>query len=429
MISVCLISLGCPKNLVDSETILGALAAAGYVITAPVEDAEIIIINTCAFIMPAVREALDEIFYCTGLKKKGSCRCLIVTGCLTQRYGAQLARLIPEVDAWFGVNAAAELLYYLGKTPVAGTIYPRMLATPPFYAYLKIAEGCAHNCAYCLIPKIRGPLTSKPLGDIYREAIQLVEGGVREIILVAQDTGSYGRDLAEKPSLAMVLKELAGIPELKWIRLLYLSPASITPELIETIRSESKICHYLDLPLQHANRNVLRRMGRIGVAETYLELITELRSCIPDLVVRTTLLTGFPGEDQQAFQELLDFVAEAEFDRLGVFPYYHEEGSRSFRYGETVSYFQKRKRRRRIMQLQRGISRKKNEAFLGMVLSVLIERSLGNGVCLGRSYREAPEIDPKIVVRGDGLVPGSFVNVRITQACTFDLAGVVAGDH
>jgi len=429
-----MVSLGCPKNLVDSENLLGLIASKGYVITSSLEEAEIIIINTCGFIRPAVQEALGEILQCVELKKNGKCRHLIVAGCLTQRYGvAELTEKIPEVDLWLGVNTPHKVLDYLYKAyhqekiSKAPDDSPRLLTTPPFTAYLKIAEGCSHSCAYCLIPSLRGRLKSRPLDEIRREASALVANGVKELVLVAQDTGAYGKDLAGNPSLAVVLKELAGIPDLQWIRILYLNPSSIMPELVETIQHEPKICRYLDIPMQHASSKVLRKMGRKGDAGEYLKLIDSLRSRIPGLVLRTTLMTGFPGEDEQAFQELLEFVKKAQFDRLGVFPYYHEEGTRSFREKETVSFFEKRRRRREILKLQSSISRRKNEAAVGKNLPVLIEKKLGKNVYTGRSYREAPDIDPKIIVRGEDLRPGNFVNVIIRQAYTFDLAGTT--DH
>ncbi|MDH7578445.1 MAG: 30S ribosomal protein S12 methylthiotransferase RimO [Bacillota bacterium] len=438
MTLVNMISLGCPKNLVDSEAMLGVLAAHGYTVTTSLEAAELIIINTCSFIRPAVKEALNTIFYCLEFKKKGACRYLVVTGCFPQRYGPQLAKLIPEVDVWLGVDAAPLLLDSLQKTFAGEKVvrcpsaenretsvnHPRLLTTPPSTAYLKIAEGCSHFCSYCLIPYLRGPLKSKPLEVIYREACSLAENGVKEIVLVAQDTGSYGRDLTGQPSLQLVLKQVAKIPQLEWVRILYLSPSSLTPELIEIIRNETKICHYLDLPFQHANQKILRKMGRKGNLEEYLRIIDYLRSVIPDLTLRTTLMVGFPGEDEQAFQELLNFIEKAEFERLGVFPYYHEEGTRSFRYPQTVSYFEKRRRCRNILQLQRKISRKKNREQIGKELKVLIERDLGNGVYLARSFREAPEVDPKIILKGKDLLPGVFTRVKITQAYTFDLAGI-----
>lgn len=433
---ISMISLGCPKNLVDSETILGILASGGYVVTPSPEDAEIILINTCGFIAPAVREAVETIRYCLQLKAKGSCSCVIVLGCLVSRYGEKrLSQLLPEVDGWLGVDAAPVVLQYLetilaGEEPLLKVSrdpgeYPRMLSTPFYTAYLKIAEGCSHACSFCLIPRIRGRLQSKTPEIIYREAEQLAASGVKELILVAQDTGAYGYDLPGKPTLDGILKELVKIDGLHWIRFLYLNPHSLTPELISTIQEEKKLCCYLDLPFQHGNRNILRKMGRRGDIYSYLALIGNLKAVLPDLALRTTLMVGYPGEDREAFEELQTFVCLAEFDRLGVFPYYHEQGSRSSRYSETVSYIEKRKRAREIMRLQREISRRKNQELVGRNLEVLIEHNLGEDIWWGRSYRDIPEIDPRVIVKGPNLNPGTFVQVQITRAAAYDLIGII----
>lgn len=436
MKTISIISLGCPKNLVDSETILGILASEGYIVTPSPEDAEIILINTCGFIEPAVKEAVETIIHCLQLKAKGSCICVIVLGCLVSRYGEKsLSQLLPEVDGWLGVDAAPFVLQYLekilaGEKPLIPVNkkngeYPRMLSTPSYTAYLKIAEGCSHTCSFCLIPHIRGPLRSKAPEVIYREAEQLAASGVKELILVAQDTGAYGRDLPGKPTLAKILKELVKIDGLHWIRFLYLNPHSLTSELITIMQENAKLCRYLDLPFQHVNRNILKKMGRRGDIYSYLELIKKLRTALPDLTLRTTLMVGFPGEDTKAFQELQSFVCLAEFDRLGVFPYYHEEGARSFRYSETVSYIEKRKRAREILRLQRRISRCKNQGLVGRNLEVLIEHNLGEDIWWGRSYRDVPEIDPRVIVKGRNLSPGNFVQVQIIKAAAYDLIGII----
>jgi ribosomal protein S12 methylthiotransferase len=454
-----MVSLGCPKNLTESESILGMLASSGYVPTSFLQDAEIIIINTCAFIRPAVRESLEVIARCARYKKSGSCRCLAVIGCLPQRYGKALGRLMPGVDLWLGANARAFLIdaisgvlagqgisaarpgkgrrIYYGSH--GGGSYdpsfrtsdlgprtsdpPRLLSTPPSTAYLKIAEGCSHACSYCLIPKLRGRLNSRPPEAVCREAAQLVAHGVREIVLVAQDTGEYGRDLYGKPALDRLIRRLVRLPALKWLRIMYLNPLSLTGELLAAIQEEEKVCRYLDLPFQHANAGVLRRMRRKGDLESNLRLVADLRRLLPGVTLRTTLMTGFPGEDEAAFQELLEFVGQARFERLGVFTYWHEEGTRSYRQPETVSFALKQQRRRRLLELQRKISGECNRELVGRTLPVLIERALGDGVYLGRSFREAPEVDPGIIVRGGQAEPGSFVDVRITHAYTFDLAG------
>jgi ribosomal protein S12 methylthiotransferase len=441
--TVGVVSLGCPKNLTESETVLGILASAGYVVTPSLQDAEIILINTCSFIRAAVRESLDAIFNYALFKKSGACRSLVVIGCLPQRYGHRLDRLIPEVDLWLGVNARPYLLDALrgleAGAPAPANDYgasflkegghsddgnpPRLLTTPPATAYLKIAEGCSHGCAYCLIPKLRGGLASRPLEAILQEAAGLVAHGVREINLVAQDTGAYGSDLYGKPTLDLVIRRLAALPDLRWLRIMYLNPYSLTPNLIAAIQDEEKVCRYLDLPFQHASARVLRLMNRPGSLAANLQVVADLRRLLPGIVLRTTLMTGFPGEDRGAFRELQSFAQQAGFERLGVFAYCHEEGAPSFRRRETVSFIEKQRRRRRLYGLQRQISRKINATIIGQDLPVLIESRVGEGVYLGRSYREAPDVDPKIIVRGDGLSPGDFTNVKITSAYTFDLAG------
>lgn len=433
---ISMISLGCTKNLVDSETVLGILTGAGYIVTPSPEDAEIVLINTCGFIQPAVDEAVSTILKCLDLKKKGSCRTLIVFGCLVARYGEKrLSQLFPEVDGWLGVDTAPFILHYVERIlagekeplPIKSEEkdYPRLLTTPKHTAYLKIAEGCSHGCSFCLIPHIRGPLRSRPPESIYDEAVQLAATGVKEVILVAQDTGVYGRDLPGKPTLAGLLKRLCEIHGLHWIRFLYHNPHFLTPELVKTMQEEPKICRYLDLPFQHSSRKILRRMGRKGDSISYLRLLKELRDSLPGLTLRTTLMVGFPGEGKREFYELKDFVSQARFDRLGVFPYYHEEGARSGRYTETVSYFEKRRRVREIMALQRHISRSKNQEQVGRNLEVLIEQNLGDGVYYGRSYQDVPEIDPRVIVRGQDLSSGDIVKVLITSAATYDLIGVV----
>jgi ribosomal protein S12 methylthiotransferase len=441
--TVGVVSLGCPKNLTESETVLGILASAGYVVTPSLQEAEIILINTCSFIRAAVRESLDAIFNYALFKKSGACRSLVVIGCLPQRYGHRLDRLIPEVDLWLGVNARPYLLDALrgleAGAPAPANDYgasflkegghsddgnpPRLLTTPPATAYLKIAEGCSHGCAYCLIPKLRGGLASRPLEAIIQEAAGLVAHGVREINLVAQDTGAYGSDLYGKPTLDLVIRRLAALPDLRWLRIMYLNPYSLTPGLIAAIQDEEKVCRYLDLPFQHASARVLRLMNRPGSLAANLQVVADLRRLLPGIVLRTTLMTGFPGEDRGAFRELQSFAQQAGFERLGVFAYCHEEGAASFRRRETVSFIEKQRRRRRLYGLQRQISRNINATIIGQDLPVLIESRVGEGVYLGRSYREAPDVDPKIIVRGDGLSPGDFTNVKITSAYAFDLAG------
>lgn len=431
-----MVSLGCPKNLTESETVLGILATAGYVVTPALQEAEILVINTCSFIRPAVKESLDAIFNYIRYKKSGSCRYLVVIGCLPERYGRRLKKLIPEVDLWLGADASATILGALdtlitssGERGEARPYLfennsPRLLTTPAGTAYLKIAEGCAHGCSYCLIPKLRGGLKSRPSEAICQEAAQLVALGVGEITLVAQDTGSYGRDLYGKPSLDLLIKQLAALKDLRWLRIMYLNPSSLTANLIETIKNEEKVCRYLDLPFQHANAGVLRLMNRPGSLTANLKIVADLRRLLPGIVLRTTLMTGFPGEDKYAFRELQSFVKQAGFERLGVFAYCHEEGTASYRRRETVSFVEKQHRRRQLYDTQKKISRSTNATLIGQDFSVLIEKQLRDDIYLGRSFRDAPDIDPKIIVKGSDLRLGDFTDVKITSAYTFDLAGV-----
>ncbi|MGD0152238.1 MAG: 30S ribosomal protein S12 methylthiotransferase RimO [Thermacetogeniaceae bacterium] len=445
MKTIGVISLGCPKNLTESEAMLGILTSAGYVVTSSLQDAEIILINTCSFIQSAVKESLEAIFSYAQYKKNGACRYLVVVGCLPQRYGSELSQRIPEVDLWLGANARPYLLTALDRA-LAGELTteneygasflknpghtgednsPRLLTTTPATAYLKIAEGCSHACSYCLIPKLRGRLQSRTLEAIRSEASQLVDHGVREITLVAQDTGDYGRDLYGKPSLDRVVRSLTGLPKLRWLRIMYLNPHSLTDELLRVIRNEEKVCRYLDVPFQHASAKVLGLMNRKGSLAANLQIVADLRHLLPGIALRTTLMTGFPGEDRRSFRELLSFVQQAQFERIGVFAYCHEEGAPSYRRQETVSFIEKQRRRRQVYRLQRQISRGANDDCVGRSLPVLIEKQVGAGVYLGRSYREAPDVDPKIIVRGDGLNPGNFATVKITHAYAFDLAGIV----
>ncbi len=354
------------------------------------------------------------------------------------------------MDLWLGVNARSYLLEALRGLEAGAPLPdgacsasflkdrsrlppeqdddnpPRLLTTPPATAYLKIAEGCSHGCSYCLIPRIRGGLASRPLEAICQEAARLVAHGVREINLVAQDTGSYGRDLYGKPSLDLVIRRLAALPDLRWLRIMYLNPYSLTPDLLAVIQDEEKVCRYLDLPFQHASARVLRLMNRPGSLAANLRTRCGLEAPAARHCLAHNPDDRFSRRGRHAFRELLSFVEQAGFERLGVFAYCHEEGAASFRRRETVSFIEKQHRRRQLYRLQRQISRQTNDAIIGQDLAVLIERQVGAGVYLGRSYREAPDVDPKIIVRGDGLRPGDFTRVKITRAYAFDLAGIVA---
>ncbi len=432
------VSLGCDKNLVDSEMMIGMLAEKGHVITDDEKEAEVVVVNTCCFILDAKQESIDTILQMAELKKTGNMKVLIVTGCLGERYREEIQTEIPQVDAILGTNSfdlIAETIDEVmeGKKqnhfrdiqdiPVHGK--KRMVTTGGHYAYLKIAEGCDKHCTYCIIPKIRGDFRSVPMEVLLAEAEKLAEDGVKELILVAQETTVYGKDLYGKKSLPELLKKLAAIEGLQFIRLLYCYPEEITPELIQVIKEELNICHYLDMPIQHASDNVLRRMGRRTNNEQLRNIITTLRKEIPDICLRTTLITGFPGETAKDFAILKDFVKEMRFDRLGVFPYSAEEGTPAAKMKKQVPSFIKKARRNTIMKMQQQIAFEKAEEMIGRKLEVLIEGKLPEeGVFIGRTYKDAPNVDGMIFVNSDReLVTGDVVTVGITDFHEYDLIG------
>jgi len=432
------VSLGCDKNLVDSEMMIGMLAEKGHVITDDEKEAEVVVVNTCCFILDAKQESIDTILQMAELKKTGNMKVLIVTGCLGERYREEIQTEIPQVDAILGTNSfdlIAETIDEVveGKkqnhfrdiqdVPVHGK--KRMVTTGGHYAYLKIAEGCDKHCTYCIIPKIRGDFRSVPMEVLLTEASKLAEDGVKELILVAQETTVYGKDLYGKKTLPELLQKLAAIEGLQFIRLLYCYPEEITPELIRVIKEEPKICHYLDMPIQHASDNVLRRMGRRTNNEQLRNIITTLRKEIPDICLRTTLITGFPGETAKDFAILKDFVKEMQFDRLGVFPYSAEEGTPAAKMKKQVPSFIRNMRRNTIMKMQQQIAFEKAEEMIGRKLEVLIEGKLPEeGVFIGRTYKDAPNVDGMIFVNSDReLVTGDVVTVGITDFHEYDLIG------
>jgi len=433
-INIGLISLGCAKNLVDSEVILGLLSRAGYAVTPRPEDADVLIVNTCAFIEAARRESVRTILEAAGYKENGRCRVLLVTGCLAQRYAAQLAAEMPEIDGLAGTGAVPEIVDVVkrslaGEKVVAvgapgyahsGSL-PRLQATPPHTAYLKIAEGCSNRCAFCIIPDLRGPSRSRPPDELLREADELQSRGVRELILVAQDTTLYGRDLDPPISLAGLLRDLDGLG-IPWIRLLYLHPARVTPALIEAVAGGRHILPYLDTPMQHADTEILRRMRRGVTGQQQLALVETLRRSIPGLVLRTTFLVGFPGEDEAAFQTLLDFMATARFERAGVFTYSREEKTAAAGQGPHVPAAVKKDRRRRAMQLQKDISRRFNEGRVGASITVLLENRDGRGRWVARSAADAPDVDGRVYVeRAPQWAAGEFAEVTVKKAGAYDL--------
>lgn len=436
-VKIGLVSLGCPKNLVDSETMLGLLTGAGFTITNREQEADVLIVNTCSFINDAKEESIKTILELARYKQVGSCRAIVVAGCLAQRYPRELTVEMPEIDCLLGTGAVPEIVRAvravlagekLRLTGAPGCLQdysmPRLRSTPPYTAFLKIAEGCDNRCSYCVIPSIRGPYRSRPVDDIVNEAQNLAAGKVKEIILVAQDTTRYGFDYYGKPVLAALLKRLAAIDGPVWLRLLYTYPSLISDELIETIAAEKKVCRYLDLPLQHASQAVLSKMNRRGSKEETIRLVEKFRSSIPGITLRTSFIAGFPGETETDFTELMDFMKDISFDRVGIFAYSQEENTPAADMPDQIPEDIKVERRERLMALQQVISLERNKKKVGSVLPVLIEGSHAHDVYVGRSEGDAPGIDGKVFVRSEqGLAPGDFVQVRISRAAEYDLTG------
>ena len=434
------ISLGCDKNLVDSEVMLGILADRGFEMTDTEDDADIIIINTCCFINDAKEESINTILEMAEYKKTGPCKALIVTGCLAQRYKQEIVDEIPEVDAVIGTSKYDEIFDAVDQA-LKGSHFldvddldrlpsvpgKRILTTGGHYAHLKIAEGCDKHCTYCIIPKIRGNYRSVPMEQLLAEAASLAEQGVKELILVAQETTLYGVDLYGKKSLHILLQELAKIKGIRWIRILYCYPEEIYPELIETIKNEKKVCHYLDMPIQHASDAILKRMGRRTTKAQLKETVSLLRKEIPDIVLRTTLIAGFPGETQEQHEELMEFVDEMEFERVGVFTYSAEEDTPAYSYPDQIPEEVKEERRADVMELQQEIAFEHCENMVGKVLDVMIEGKVADEPAyVGRTYMDAPNVDGLIFVNADEmLMSGDFVRVKVTGANEYDLIGEV----
>ena len=434
------ISLGCDKNLVDSEVMLGILADRGFEMTDTEDDADIIIINTCCFINDAKEESINTILEMAEYKKTGPCKALIVTGCLAQRYKQEIVDEIPEVDAVIGTSKYDEIFDAVDQA-LKGSHFldvddldrlpsvpgKRILTTGGHYAHLKIAEGCDKHCTYCIIPKLRGPYRSVPMEELIAEAKTMAEQGVKELVLVAQETTIYGIDLYGKPSLHLLLKELCKIQELYWIRILYCYPEDIYPELVQTMKEEPKVCHYLDLPIQHANDEILRRMGRRTSKQELIDKIDFLRSEMPDITLRTTLITGFPGETKEQHKELLEFINDMEFDRLGVFTYSPEEGTPAAAMEHQIDEEVKLDRQAELMELQQDISAELGERRIGQELLVMIEGKVADeDAYVGRSQADAPGVDGYVFVNTpETLVSGDFVRVKITGALEYDLIGEI----
>jgi len=468
------VSLGCPKNLVDSEVMMGMLAQAGAEITARAEEADVIVVNTCSFIESAQQESVNTILEMVRQKTNGRARKLVVAGCLVERFRNEIRTDIPEVDAVVGTGELPKILEAAGlQPPGAGRqessspfvilgghgraegqareqagrysrqawdgavadlpnyLYdentPRMLATPRASAYIKIAEGCDHPCSFCIIPQLRGKFRSRRFESVITEAERLARGGVREITLIGQDTTCYGEDFGLKDGLALLLEKLAGIEELRWIRFLYAYPNKITGRLLETIAAREKVCSYMDVPLQHASATVLKRMKRGGGAELFLRSIEKMRHTIPGLTLRTSFIVGFPGETEREFDELCDFVREAQFDWMGAFAYSDQEGANAHQLGKKVAPAEIEQRRRKLMELQKSISRKRKKALVGRQFDLLIEGPSSETDLLweGRTPMHAPEIDGKVFISDfadeSELEPGTFHRCEITEAHEYDL--------
>ena len=438
---VSLVSLGCPKNLVDAEVMLGYLAKEGFAVTTDEHEADIIIVNTCSFIKEAKQESIDTILDLADRKQDGRCRLLVVTGCLPQRYQEELAKELPEVDIFVGTGdypRIAEIIaerrgtdQQLRYTGDPNLLYdeqmPRLQSSPRYTSYLKIAEGCSNCCSYCVIPSLRGAFRSRPLAGLLQEARELAAGGVRELNLIAQDITAYGRDLGDGTTLETLIRELATIEGLAWIRLLYAYPDGISDSLIQLIKTEEKVCKYLDLPLQHISDPVLQRMNRRSSELQIRSLLVRLRREIPGITLRTSLIVGFPGETEDDFKKLLHFVEEVQFDRLGVFCYSREEGTPAAALPEQVSERVKRERYKKIMKAQVRVSFKRNRRLVDTVEQVIVEGYSEETELLlkGRTSRQAPDIDGQVYITAGNADVGGIVNLRITDSSDYDLFGEI----
>ncbi|SPD75768.1 Ribosomal protein S12 methylthiotransferase RimO [uncultured Desulfobacterium sp.] len=438
---VSIVSLGCAKNMVDSEHMLGILKSNGFDIVDDIYKADVAIINTCAFIRSAVEESIDTILEIAGLKKTGGLKKLIVAGCFVQRYGYKLRNEIPEVDGWVGTGEFLRIPdvitaerqeglspFHIGRPLLlADHRVPRLQSTPFFTAYMKIAEGCSHRCAYCIIPGLRGPLRSRTIESLVVEAEEMVARGVREINLIAQDTTQYGRDLEKNVCLEDLLERLVGVRGIRWIRLLYCHPEGISERLLDLIDSEEVICPYLDLPQQHVNKGILRTMGRVEEKETALELIARIRSKRRRISIRTTLMVGFPGETEKMFMELCEFVKQARIDHLGVFVYSPEKGTPAARLKADIDEKEAEERRSEILKIQSEISFELNRQMIGKTIPVMIEGPSKETDLLltGRTAAIAPDVDGQVLInRGNGII-GEIMPVLITEAYPYDIIGEI----
>lgn len=433
--SVGMISLGCPKNQVDGEALLAKLSQAGYNIVNTIEASDVMIVNTCGFIEDAKTEAIETILEVAQYKEAGLISAIVVTGCLAERYQDEILKEMPEVDAVIGIGANADIVKVCDKAlcGIKTSSYPnkcylpldgeRVLSTPSHWAYLKISDGCDNKCSYCAIPGIRGRFRSREMDSVVDEARLLASKGVKELILVAQDTTKYGQDLYGEYSLDKLLKRLVKIDGIEWIRLFYCYPQRITDSLIETIASEEKICNYIDIPLQHADKNVLKNMNRVGDAEEYKALIEKMRKAIPDLALRTTFMVGFPGETEEQFSNLSDFVKEVKFDKMGCFAFSPEEDTPAYDMDNQIDDDVKKRRQEILMNTQFYITEASNKNRVGNVYKVIVD-SFDDGRYVGRSYMDSPEIDSGIIFTSDKKINiGEFVFVKITDYDGYDLIG------
>ena len=434
------VSLGCDKNLVDTEMMLGLLNKDGYTFTDDEQEADIIIVNTCCFINDAKEESVNTILEMAEYKKSGTCKALLVSGCMAQRYKEEILQEVPEVDGILGTTSYDEVSKVLAKAlkgervsdfhdlselPETKMRSKRLVTTGGHYAFLKISEGCNKRCTYCIIPSLRGPYRSVPMEQLLAEAKELADQGVKELILVAQETTLYGVDLYGEKTLPKLLHELAQIDGIEWIRIQYCYPEEITDELIQAIKTEEKVCHYLDIPIQHANDTILKRMGRRTSNADLVKIITHLRERIPDITLRTTLICGFPGETQEMHEELMQFINDMEFDRLGAFTYSPEEGTPAAEFTDQVDENLKKDWQADVMELQEEIIFDKNETMKGRELYVFIEGKVSDeNAYVGRTYRDAPDVDGYIFINTDEeLMTGDIAKVRVTGAYEYDLIG------
>ena len=437
---VAVVTLGCPKNQVDSEVMTGLLTQ-DYILTENPEEAEIIVVNTCTFIQAAKEESIETIFEMSRFKDTGNCQTLIATGCMAQRYGTELMEEIPELDGVLGTGNIDEITKIVGVAEGTRTTLikqgtpdflhndtmPRKRSTPNYLAYVKVAEGCDNYCTYCIIPHVRGHFRSRPEESVIREVQDMAAQGVKEIMVMAQDTTRYGIDLYGEFRLPELIRKLARIEGIEWIRLMYCYPERFTDELIETMRQEPKVCRYIDLPLQHADNKILKDMNRLGTIEQAEILIKKLRTAMPDITLRTTMITGFPGETEQEVQAMVDFIQRVQFDRLGVFAYSQEENTPAGQREDQVLPEVREQRRERIMLIQQDISKSRQQRWVERIVTVMLEQKLPDGRWMGRTEGDAPEIDGQVYITGtqSSLHVGDMIKVRILEADSYDLMGVV----